>query len=79
MATCPRNAGPMTTTINRPCAVHYRCFFAFCLQRAFPPIAFAVLGGHTDVVEYLLKQNDLDASLNGVKMCTYNVICNLCT
>lgn len=40
--------------------------FTFHLQNAFPPIAFAVLGGHTNVVEYLLKQNDLDASLIGV-------------
>jgi len=35
-------------------------------ETAFPPIAFAVLGGHSHVVEYLLNQDNFDASLSGL-------------
>ena len=51
------------------CVVNDRHFFAFRLQRAFPPIAFAVLRGHSHVVEYLLNQDNFNASLSGVRRC----------
>ena len=48
------------------------------------PVGYAAMGGHVEVVEYLLKLNDLDKSLSGVSwvqywgqhtVCTWRMFC----